>query len=280
MTVVRATLPGDSHVHSEWSWDAPHGSMEQACLTAVTLGLPAIVFTEHVDFTSRRMLVGTVPDWQADLVEDGILTPPSFDLAAYLKCLDDCRDRFPAISIGSGLELGEPHWHQDRVAETLSRARFDRILASAHLMRDEAGARVTVSAAFRSSPAPAVVRTYLTEVCALITEFDGFDVLAHIDYAVRSWPASAGPYQVADFSQDYRQVLALLAAKGKALEINTRVPLHRDIVRWWHDLKGPAITFASDAHRPDNVADGFKEAVAEAAGFAPSPDSLGLWVRR
>ena len=43
-------LPADSHVHTEWSWDAPRGSMEQPCARAA-LGLPAIAFTEHFDLT-------------------------------------------------------------------------------------------------------------------------------------------------------------------------------------------------------------------------------------
>jgi len=44
-------LPPDGHVHTEWSWDATDGSMEQSCAHAVALGLPSIAFTEHGDFT-------------------------------------------------------------------------------------------------------------------------------------------------------------------------------------------------------------------------------------
>src|SRR6266446_5733836 len=44
-------LPGDSHVHTEWSWDAPNGSMERTCARAVAMGLPAVAFTEHADYT-------------------------------------------------------------------------------------------------------------------------------------------------------------------------------------------------------------------------------------
>ncbi|HEY6424722.1 MAG TPA: PHP domain-containing protein [Pseudonocardiaceae bacterium] len=44
-------LPSDGHVHSEWSWDAPGGSMERTRARAVELGLPCIAFTEHADFT-------------------------------------------------------------------------------------------------------------------------------------------------------------------------------------------------------------------------------------
>jgi histidinol-phosphatase (PHP family) len=44
-------LPLDSHVHSQWSWDALAGSMKGTCQRAVQIGLPAVAFTEHADFT-------------------------------------------------------------------------------------------------------------------------------------------------------------------------------------------------------------------------------------
>ncbi|WP_328988475.1 hypothetical protein OG394_19855 [Kribbella sp. NBC_01245] len=44
-------LPADDAVHSEWSWDALAGSMAATCARAVEVGLPALAFTEHADFT-------------------------------------------------------------------------------------------------------------------------------------------------------------------------------------------------------------------------------------
>jgi histidinol-phosphatase (PHP family) len=44
-----AVLPPDSHVHSQWSWDAVAGSMEGTCERAVAIGLPAVTFTEARD---------------------------------------------------------------------------------------------------------------------------------------------------------------------------------------------------------------------------------------
>ena len=45
-------LPPDNHVHSEFSWDTgPRASLLRACERAVEVGLPAIAFTEHLDFT-------------------------------------------------------------------------------------------------------------------------------------------------------------------------------------------------------------------------------------
>ena len=44
--------PADNHVHSQWSHDTgPRASMAVACARAVELGLPAVAFTEHLDFT-------------------------------------------------------------------------------------------------------------------------------------------------------------------------------------------------------------------------------------
>ncbi len=33
-------LPADGHVHTEWSWDAPNGSMERTCARAVKYAFP------------------------------------------------------------------------------------------------------------------------------------------------------------------------------------------------------------------------------------------------
>jgi histidinol-phosphatase (PHP family) len=277
----RQALPADSHVHSEWSWDAPYGSMSGACRIALETGLRSIVFTEHVDFTARR--VAPVPAWQRRFVQNRILTPPAFDVTGYRDALEKCRKSFPELTVLSGVELGEPHWHRHRVVEILAGPRFDRVLASVHMMRDVSGDPVAVKEMFRRRHTPAwVVRQYLAEVLELVTGFADFDVLAHVDYAARYWPSAAGPYRIGDFTEEYRQILAALAERGKALEINTRVPLHPQVVRWWHEIGGHALTFASDAHRPEQVARGFAEAsaMAEAAGFAPGPDPEGLWERR
>jgi len=279
----RGGLPADDHVHSECSWDAPYGSMERACRRAVELGLPSLAFTDHADFTARSLAPGTEPPaWQEGLVTAGVLTPPVFDVERYLAGVRSCRRLFPGLRIVSGVELGEPHRHPRRAAAILGEERFERVLASVHTLPAAGAGHTTVDAAYRTSPPDVVVRRYLREVRQLVESFDRFDVLAHIDYAARYWPRAAGELRVADFQDDYRAVLSVLAAKGKALEVNTRVPLAADIVRWWRAENGQAITFGSDAHRPDQVARGFADAaaLAEAAGFRPGPDPHDLWLRR
>lgn len=276
-------LPADSHVHSEWSWDAPLGSMERTCEKAVELGLPAIAFTEHVDHTVWMINLDVLhPDDHLATVcsPAGELTPPQFDAAGYLEAIDRCRERFPELRILSGMELGEPHWHAEEIAKLLSIGPFDRLIGSLHCL--PIGDRFTEPPGqFARRPAAEVMRDYLAEIPRLIAQSEVFTVLAHIDYPIRYWPTEqAGPFDVLDFEEEFRHALRVTAESGRALEINTRLPLHSTILRWWREEGGQAVTFGSDAHMPSALAHGFKDAahMAEAHGFRPG-DLLGIWGR-
>lgn len=257
--------------------------MERTCARAVELGLPSVAFTEHADMTGW-----TVPNdasipaqWKARVTE-GVFVPPPIDLEGYRESLDRCRSRFPGLRIYSGVELSEPHWHADLSASLLGVGHFERILASVHSARLVSGRGFSeVSSNFGDQTPDQVMRDYLMEAVRLVEEFDDFEVLAHIDYPVRYWPENARPYNPNDYQDEHRHVLRLLADAGKVLELNTKVPLHPSVLTWWHQEGGQSITFASDAHDPAALARGFSSAVhmAEAAGFRPGPDPLGIWRR-
>lgn len=279
-------IPADNHVHSEWSWDAVAGSMLRTCARAVEIGLPAIAFTEHVEFTP----------WTIDLDEpdpahfpehwvrgytDGVFLPPALDVRGYQQCLDACRDAFPALRILSGVELSEPHWHPDRTRELLTTGRFDRVLASVHAQPDDGCFRPIGADTYQRRRPEDFLRWYLTEVERLAEEFDGFEVLAHIDYPMRYWPGGPAAFDPEPLEKPFRAALAALARSGRALEINTRIPLGPTIVGWWHREGGRAVTFGSDAHDPDSLAHGFREAaaMAEACGFRPGHSPHDPWPR-
>ena len=276
-------LPGDGHVHSEWSWDAPGGSMERTCARAVDMGLPAVAFTEHADYTAWTVLDGDLDDHEhlrAFVAPDGSLAPPALDRDGYLDCVQRCRDKFPELRIISGVELGEPHWHSEVAASLLKAGEFDRVLGSLHCLPFEARFSEPPNL-YRRRPAAEVVREYLAEIPRLITGSDAFAVLAHIDYAVRSWPAQAGPFDPHAFEDEFRHALRVLADSGRALEVNTRAQVYPEIIRWWREEGGQAITFGSDAHDPTGLAHGFSEAVAmvEAYGFRPGRHPHDFWTR-
>ena len=258
--------------------------MEASCARAVEIGLPALAFTEHLDHTMLR-IAREGPHADAHLNSlagpDGVLTPPVFDPAGYLAAIEHCRERFPQLRILSGLELGEPHRHAEQCAGVLAAGRFDRVLGSLHTLPDGGGFAEPPSL-YPHRAAHDVVRDYLAAVATMMATSGMFSVLAHIDYPVRYWPtAQAGPFDPKPFEEQFRHALRATAQSGRALEINTRLPLHATILGWWHDEGGDAVTFGSDAHRPAYVGDGFTDAaqMAEAYGFRPGSDPHDLWGR-
>lgn len=123
-------LPGDGHVHSEWSWDsgsdpASPGRMVRTCEQAVRVGLPAIVFTEHLDLEDTwRVDDGDMGPYAGALVgDDGIVHLPSFDLDGYLESIDRCRSAFPGLRILTGVEFGQPHLWGRRLPRSSTPAR-------------------------------------------------------------------------------------------------------------------------------------------------------------
>ena len=279
-------LPADDHTHSEWSWDAHAGSMAGSCARAVELGLPAIAFTEHVDATrwvladrSREELVR-----DRHLVgEDGRFDPPPLDVDRYLASVDDCRARFPQLAILTGVELGEPHRFRDRIAPLLASGGFERVLGSLHSVEFHGLPWLVDDAMSSDGPEDAtqeaVLRSYLGEAAAMVADLpDEVQVLAHIDYPLRGW---RGPFDPAAYEEPFRHVLTTLAASGRALEVSTRVPLAPEIVAWWREVGGRAVSFASDAHEPSAVGHGFAAAaeMVEASGFRRDRHPHGFWHR-
>lgn len=151
-------LPPDSHVHSQWSRDALGGSMEATCARAAEIGVPALAFTEHADFTPWTIPASTeLPAAWHPLVSNDILTAPALDLDGYLESLEHCRDRFPDLRILSGVELSEPHWHIALVEELFKTADFNLVISSVHSMRTDS-CLGEISLAYEARPADEVVR--------------------------------------------------------------------------------------------------------------------------
>ncbi|MEV6286571.1 PHP domain-containing protein [Kribbella sp. NPDC051770] len=269
-------LPTDGHVHTQFSWDADQGNMQETCARAVALGLPAVAFTEHVDFTPFR--AGFLAPKFPDLVQDGILHAPPLDVAGYFDSIARCRARYPDLQILTGLEIGQPHLHVPEVTALLAQGPFDRVIGSLHCLPDPlTGEMAEPWELFPHHPAPDVFRAYLAELPRMIAATEAFTTLGHIDYPVRSWP---GPFDPHDFEDELRTALRALATANRALEYNTRLPLAPTILTWWHEEGGNLLTFGSDAHLPEALATGLTEAAAVASshGFQPGASPTAPWV--
>jgi histidinol-phosphatase (PHP family) len=263
-------------VHTEWSYDTPVGaSMVQSCKRAIALGVPAIAFTEHLDFTEGG------PDDAID-VDLGIRRfrwISLLDVPGYLASVAECRERFPQLRIFSGIEAGESHLFRASAGAVVSGHAFDRILGSLHAVRYR-GTLVFASSLFDLLGDHDAMRYYFAELLTLIEGSDLFEVLAHLDFPRRYWPKGPHLFSEAPFEEEYREVLRALASSGRVLEINTRTPLASvALLNWWREEGGTAVSFGSDAHLPNRVGDRFKLAVdiAEQAGFHPGRDRYDFW---
>lgn len=273
-------LPMDNHAHSQWSWDNPEGSMRQSCERALALGLPAVAFTDHADFTAWAY-PGQAKETPTTRVIADHATSGELDVETYWECLEECRSSFPDLRILSGIEAGEPHIFASEIAAVLKSRPFDRVLGSLHSL-EYAGSLVYAPALFKTQDPHEVMRRYFTELLRLVTTSEVFQVLAHIDYPMRAWPKPLRPYRATDFEEEYRTVLRALAASDRALEVNTSGPWPADnVVRWWYEEGGTAISFGSDAHEPWLVGKDFAAAkdLVEGCGFRPGRAPLDFWRR-
>ncbi|MBM2620964.1 PHP domain-containing protein [Actinoplanes sp. LDG1-06] len=280
---MRDELPADSHVHSEWSWDTPIGDMEATCARAVELGVPAVAFTEHLDhivWTADRRTLEESPHLASFADGLGQVTAPPFDAVGYLAAIERCRQRFPDLRVLSGLEIGEPHLHTEAVARVLSAGRFDRVLGSMHAL-PIAGEYYEPPGMFEHYGRVEAIRRYLLGIPAVVAGSDVFAVFAHIDYPVRFWPVDAEPFDPYGWEEEFRLALRAVADGGRVLEVNSQVPLHPEILRWWREEGGDAVSFGSDAHDPTTLAGGFREVahMVEAHGFRPGREPHDFWTR-
>ncbi|GAA2379110.1 PHP domain-containing protein [Dactylosporangium salmoneum] len=273
-------LPADLHTHTQFSWDTTAGDMDGSCARAVELGLPAIAFTEHTDFITWTVAPGSLePRMARHLVDPESLAPPPLDVAGYLESVDRCRSRYPSLKIITGVELGEPHWFAGPTAALLAAAPFERVIGSLHSLRVRGVFRL-VEDEYVVRDVPSVLRDYFAEAIRMIEACGDFSTLTHLDYPVRYLPAGH-EFRLADFEDEVRAVLRSLAGTGRALEVNTRRTLEPLLLRWWREAGGEAVSFGSDAHRPDLVATNFRAAaeLATAAGFRPGRHPYDHWLR-
>jgi histidinol-phosphatase (PHP family) len=283
-----SALTADAHVHSEWSWDAGSdpasaGTMRRTCEQAVRIGLPALVFTEHLDFEdSWYARDGDIGEHaQKHLEPSGRVRVPPFDADGYLASIDECRHAFPELRILTGVEFGQPHLWDDRASELLSSGLIERVNGSLHTLPLADGTRTEPTTLYRDRAPADVVWAYLEEVPRMVRGSDSFAVFTHIDYAIRSWPVhEVGPFDPSAFEEGFRGAMREIAEADRALEMNTR-RLWPWIPQWWAQEGGRAVTFGSDSHHPSTLASNFYEAMAmlEAVGFAPGSRPWEFWTR-
>ena len=228
----------DFHMHSRVSFDG-HDSGEVLARAAAAAGLKEICFTDHIDYDP----LGTMPDM-------------AFDTAAYNAEYDALE--ISGLKIRRGMEFGLARDNAAQFREDLKRRHFDFVLGSIHFVDD---LDVYFEPFWQDKTVFQAERRYLEETLACVQVHDDFDVLAHLTYIAKTRSHHAPrPVPYAEHRELIDEILRMVAAKGKGLEMNTSgvdrcggfLPT-KDYFQRFKELGGEIVTVGSDAHTADRV---------------------------
>jgi len=143
----------------------------------------------------------------------------------------------------------------------LAQRPFERVLGSLHsVIRDDE--LIGVNRVLKVEDPHPVMREYFTDLLGMIEGSSVFDVLAHCDYPRRHWPTPLAPTPSATSNRSTEPCSLRWQRRGGRWRSTPAGPLASvDLVRWWHQEGGRAVSFGSDAHVPWAVGQRFDLAV-------------------
>ena len=263
----------DCHIHTERCGHAT-GSVDDYVRAAVKHGLVGIAFTEHL----------ALPD---EFDPHRHLSMPACDLEDYLVEVDFTAERYPDITVVTGLEADYLPGREAETAAAIAdaRARDDGarfVLGSVHFLGDwsfddpeniEEWDRRDVDVAWTD---------YFT-LWKAAARTGMFDCMAHPDL-----PKKFGHRPSFDTRELYAEVAQVAAEAGVLVEVSTAglrkpvaelYPAHNFLLAF--QQAGVQVTVGSDAHAPDQVGFRITDAydAAARAGYThvQFPEGPGRW---
>jgi histidinol-phosphatase (PHP family) len=219
-------------------------AVERFVETAAARGVDEIGFSEHVYYFRQ-----TLPVWDLPYQTERCV----YDLDAYVDAIVEAKRQ--GLPVKLGLEVDYVGGRQDELAAALEPYPWDYLLGSVHWLD---GLAVDLEPGiWAEATVEEVWRRYFGALGELAAS-GHVDVLAHADLAKI-------------FGRRPEQI-EYPALNGVALEIST-AGLHKPVGELYPDpallASHPPITFASDAHVPQNVGRDFDQALelARAAGY-------------
>lgn len=246
----------DYHIHSCHSTDG-YDEVAEICKAAIKNGLKEIIITDHFEPTIND------PSYSKYKPYDYWL-----DVAlanAYFK---------DYLKVKIGVELGQPHLFMDSSLALTKLIPYDYVIGSAHKFPTGIDCSEINYHAYTIED---VCELYLNQLKELATIAD-FDCIGHLDL-IKRYCTKIYKKRISLSVQTelLTQVLKILIARGKGIEINTsglrQAPEDTmpgiDILRIYRELGGEILTLGSDAHLAKDVGAGIQIALENAreAGF-------------
>ncbi|MGN1234935.1 MAG: histidinol-phosphatase HisJ family protein [Christensenellaceae bacterium] len=236
----------DVHTHSKFSCDGVD-TLEDMVLAAEALGVDYYGVAEHFDY---------------DYLVDGVTLPDQetliyIDTDAYFTAARTLQ-KSAKLRLLVGAEFGFTDREElfPMYEEVLSRYQPDFVVNSVHTTGkyDYYDRR-----SFAGKSVPEVFRAYLARVRKSLDAPYRYDIVAHLGYPsrfVEGYPLSYEAYR-----SEIDDILSAIIRKGKILEVNSsskrlKTPFlpERSILEAYYRLGGRKISFASDAHGKERIA--------------------------
>lgn len=265
----------DYHIHPDFSPDA-QGSIEQFCGRAVAIGMQEICFTTHYEPDPVRAGIERI------IVQGNPVAVDSDWPERYLEEIEQCRRRFPELTIVSGVEIGYELGLEGKIANFLSRYRFDFVLGAIHCLDHVAITSRKELDDFQMFLKPLgaeyLARRYFEYVRAAAGS-RLFDCLAHLDIWRKYISSEIGAEFEPAIQTWITPMLEAIVQSSVGLEINTSALRRGDsepypaaaIVSQAVKLGVRVFTIGSDAHRPEELGEGTVRAYQLLKSFGIKP---------
>lgn len=271
----------DLHTHTMYSYDAESQPVSAHVQSAVRKHVDVLGFTDHVEFFRRETMQKS--DFSEDTVDfEGYCrevepfrcgrTLPA-DLTAQQNDIEACRERYPMITLRSGVEMGQPYAAPELADAMFKQYHFDYVIGSIHQLSDDMDMYFL---RYENIHPDDFWKAYFDEMHHMLA-YGKFHILGHIDYPLRVMKLPHNRPSLRGYMDYVDAVLREIRDRGIALESNTKgilgwqqQPGPEDfILQRYHELGGELITVGSDSHVPETIACGIPETVKriQQAGF-------------
>lgn len=253
-------IRSDNHVHTSFSTDSDT-PMEAMVQRGIELGLSSVCFTDHIDY---------------DFPDTGNGVEFLFEMEPYFEMLSFLQGKYPQFEIRRGVELGLKPDLAQRCNALIQAHPFDFVIGSTHLVDNADPYYPSFWEQFSEKDG---IRRYYEITMENIRTDTKFDVYGHIDYIIRYTPTQQKNKEQGIIDEAYMdrcfrdssdmidEILRLLLAKGKGIEVNTagikyglgHTNPQEKVLKRYRELGGEIITVGSDAHETKHLAYAFEE---------------------
>jgi histidinol-phosphatase (PHP family) len=249
----------DYHIHTSYSDDS-NSDMEDMILSAIDKGFQEIAITDHIDLE--------YPDTNI---------PFTLDFHAYHSALERCQEKYKSrIKIVRGIEVGMQETVTEGNCDIVRSYPYDFVIGSMHAAENK---DLYTGMYYEGKTPLQCFRDFYSYTYKCLKAFKDYNVLGHLNIVARYYPrfVSQAPPPQEEYLDLVEDILRLVVEDGKGIEFNTSCYRYNngltypspEMLAMYKKLNGEIITIGSDAHVPEHVGFGFKDALdlLESLGF-------------